>query len=338
MILNFRKFVLESVENAENALEKFAEENQISSYVCYVYKDGKQLFKEEKNADMNSVFGIGSVSKGIDKIAIMKLVEIGKIKLSDKILQFGIDEPKDGINLVNYYDWYGWDEITIEHLMNHTSGIPDLINEIPEFNYHYGEFGKDPDPDKLTILRAVSKYPLFFKAGTEERYSNTNFWLIGKIIEYVTKKSYGDAIKELIFDPVGMKNTYWAYESTNPPGLVKSYVKDLNTGNLIQKFPIKPFDAWAIFYSTPNDMKKLAEAYLDNQIISEKTRDSYFNSKENSPGQLGAIHDGFTCFWDVLVDQDCYYCFMINVFGQDMSDKLIDVATDVRKELGIKIP
>jgi CubicO group peptidase (beta-lactamase class C family) len=243
----FKDFVFESVNNANNALEKFVKDYQISSYVCYVYKNGKEIFKQEKNAGMDSVFGLGSVSKGIDKIAIMKLVEIGKLKLSDGILQFGIDEPKDGINLVNYFDWYGWDEITIKDLMNHTSGIPDLINEIPEFNYHYGEFGKEPDPDKLTILRAISKYPLHFKAGTEERYSNTNFWLIGKIIEYVTKKSYGDAIKELIFDPIGMKNTYWAYESTNPPGLVKSYVLDQNTNKLIDKFPIKPFDAWAIF-------------------------------------------------------------------------------------------
>jgi CubicO group peptidase (beta-lactamase class C family) len=329
--------IFEGIDEAKKALDKFVSENQISSYVCYIYKKGQPVFTQEENANMNSVFGIGSVSKGIDKIAIMKLVEMGKLKLSDKILQFGIDEPKDGINLVNYYDWYGWDAITIEHLMKHTSGIPDIINEIPEFNYHYGEYGKDPDPDKLKILRAVSKYPLFFKAGAEERYSNTNFWLIGKIIEHVTKKPYGAAIKELIFDPVGMENTYWAYESTSPPGLVKSYVKDLNTGKLIKKFPIKPFDAWAIFYSTPGDMKKLAEAYLGNQIISKKTRDSFFDSTNNSPGQLGAIHDGFTCFWDVLVDQDCYYCFMINVFGQDMADKLIEAATEVRESVGIKV-
>lgn len=327
----------ESVNGAKNALDEYVKKYKVSSYVCYVYKDGKPIFNQEENADMNSVFGLGSVSKGIDKIAIMKLVEMGKIKLSDTILQFGFDVPKDGINLVNYLDWDGWGAITIDHLMRHKSGIPDLVNDIPDFNFHYGEHGKVEDPDKLMILRAVSKYPLKFKPGTGDNYSNTNFWLIGKIIEHVTGKSYGEAIKELIFEPVGMNNTYWAYDSTNPPGLVKSYVLDQKTNELIQKFPIKPFDAWAIFYSTPRDMQLLAEAFLENKIISKTTRDEFFDSGDNSPGQIGAIHDGFQCFWDAIIDQNCYYLLMINVFGQTAIDPMIDAMVDIRKEVGIKV-
>lgn len=329
--------VNESIETAQKAWDEFAAKYKVDTYFCYIYKDGKELIELSKNATENSVFGLGSVSKGIDKMAIMKLVEMGKIKLDDTILQFGFDMQKDGINLVNYLDWDGWGAITIDHLMRHKSGIPDLINDIPDFNFHYGEHGKVEDPDDLMIMRAVSKYPLKFKPGEGDNYSNTNFWLIGKIIERVMEKSYGEAIKELIFDPVGMKNTYWAYDSTNPPGLVKSYVLDQKTNELIQKFPIKPFDAWAIFYSTPRDMKLLAEAFLSNKIISQKTRDSFFDSGDNSPGQLGAIHDGFTCFWDAIISQNSHYCFMINVFGPTMSDRLLDAASIVRPEVGLKI-
>ena len=337
-IPSFDSFLNESVDGAQKALQDYLKKYKVSSHACYVYKDGKPLFESFENADMNSVFGLGSVSKGIDKIAIMKLVEMGKIKLDDTIMQFGLDVPKDGINLVNYLDWDGWESITIDHLMRHKSGIPDIVNDIPEFNFHYGEFGKVEDPDKLMILRAVSKYPLKFKPGTGDNYSNTNFWLLGKIIEYVMDMSYGDAIKQLIFEPLGMKNTHWAYESTNPPGLVKSYVLDQKTNSLIQKFPIKPFDAWAIFYSTPEDMKILAEGFLGNKIISQKIRDSFFDSGDNSPGQVGAIHDGFQCFWDAIIDQNCYYILMINVFGQTSIDPMIDTMVDLRKELGIKIP
>jgi CubicO group peptidase (beta-lactamase class C family) len=326
----------ESVEKAQAAWDDFAKKYQVSTYFCYVYKDGKQLIELSANATEDSVFGLGSVSKGIDKIAIMKLVEMGKIKMSDLIMQFGLYSQKDGINLVNYLDWDGWESITIEHLMRHKSGIPDIINDIPDFNFHYGEHGKVEDPDDLMIMRAVSKYPLKFKPGTGDNYSNTNFWLIGKIIERVMEMPYGDAIKELIFDPVGMKNSYWAYDSTNPPGLVDSFVLDQKTNKLIQKFPIKPFDAWAIFYSTPRDMKLLAEAFLGDKIISKKTRDSFFDSSENSPGQLGAIHDGFTCFWDAVISQNSHYCFMINVFGPEMSDRLLDAASIVRPEVGIQ--
>lgn len=336
-IPSFTSFLNESVDNAENSLEEFVKKYKVSTYACYVYKDGKPVFESMKNADMNSVFGLGSVSKGIDKIAIMKLVEMGKLKMDDPILQFGFDVPKDGINLVNYLDWDGWGAITIDHLMRHKSGIPDIINDIPEFNVHYGEFGKVDDPDKLMVLRAVSKYPLKFKPGSGDNYSNTNFWLLGKIIEHVMDKSYGEAIKELIFDPVGMENTYWAYESTQPPGLVDSFVLDQKSNQLIQKFPIKPFDAWAIFYSTPEDMKKLAEAFLNNTIISQKTRDSFFDSGDNSPGQIGAIHDGFQCFWDVIVDQNCFYLLMINVFGQTAIDPMVEAMIDIRKNVGIKV-
>lgn len=327
----------ESSDIATSAFEKFAEQKKVSSFFCYVYKDDKQLFELSKNANENSVFGLGSVSKSIDKIAILKLVEMGKIKMSDPILQFGFVMQKDGINLVNYLDWDGWEAITIDHLMKHKSGIPDIINDIPDFNFHYGVHGKVKDPDKLMVLRAVSKYPLKFKPGTGDNYSNTNFWLIGKIIEHVMGMSYGEAIKELIFKPTGMLNTYWAYDSTNPPGLVESFVLDQKTNNLIQKFPIKPFDAWAIFYSTPKDMKKLADAFLQNTIISEKTRNSFFDSGDNSPGQLGSIHDGFTCFWDAIISQNSNYCFMINVFGPGLSDILLDAATIVRTEVGLKI-
>ena len=344
-IAEFRKLIREEVRKATNedvntakkAFTKFIEKNKVSSYFCYVYKNNKLLFKASNGATENSVFGLGSVSKGIDKIAIMKLIEMGKLKMSDSILQFGFAVQKDGINLVNYLDWDGWESITIEHLMRHKSGIPDIINDIPDFNFHYGEFGKDEDPDKLKILRAVSKYPLKFKPGTGDNYSNTNFWLIGKIIEYVTKKTYGEAIKDLIFDTVGMKNTYWAYDSINPPDLVKSYVLDQKSNNLIKKFKIKPFDAWAIFYSTPNDMKLLAEAFLQNKILSQKTRDSFFDSNDNSPGQLGSIHDGFTCFWDAQIVQNTHYLFMINVFGPNLSNELLDVATIVRTEVGLQI-
>jgi len=332
----FESFLNENVETAKSAFEEFAKKYKVDTYFCYVYKGNNKLAELSKNATEDSVFGLGSVSKGIDKIAIMKLIEMGKIKMDDTIMQFGLYAQKDGINLVNYLDWDGWESITIEHLMKHKSGIPDIINDIPEFNFHYGEHGKVEDPDDLMILRAVSKYPLKFKPGTGDNYSNTNFWLIGKIIEKVMKKPYGEAMKELIFDPVGMKNTYWAYESTNPPGLVDSFVFDQKSNQLIKKFPIKPFDAWAIFYSTPRDMKKLADAFLQNKIISQKIRDSFFDSGDNSPGQLGSIHDGFTCFWDAVISQNSNYCFMINVFGPEMSDRLLDAATIVRNDVGLK--
>ena len=330
------KNILKEVQaqNIKQDINTFLKEYQISSCAAYVYKDGKPLFEYYKNANENSVFGIGSVSKGIDKIAVMKLVEDGRLKLSDPLFKFGFDMPKDGINLVNYYNWEHWESITIEHLMNHTSGIPDLINDIPEFNFHYGEFGKDPDPDDLTILRALAKYPLYFEPGTKETYSNSNFWFLCKVIEKVTGKTYGDAMKELVFEPLDMENTYWAYENTKPAGLVPGTVLDVETNKLLPPFPIKPFDAYAIFYSSPADMLKLGNAYINDELISEKTRKSFFFPEpDNSPGQVGAIHDGYTCRWDAYANKKVVILFVVNQFGQTVSDPVMEMSAKMRDSI-----
>lgn len=322
-------------KEAQRVLNSFCKKYKIDTHAFVVKENGKTIFESYNNSNENSVFGIGSISKSIDKIAIMSLVEQNKIDLDDKIFKFGFDEVKDGINLVNYFDWYGWDEITVDHCMRHRSGIADHMNEIPEFNYHYGEYGKEKDPDMLTVLRAIAKYPLHFKANKEKRYSNTNFYLLCKMIEYVTKSSYGNAMNDLIFKEVGMNNTYWAYESTEPKGLVPSYVLDQSSNELIDKFEIKPFDAWAIFYSTPKDMMALADSYLNNEIISQKTRDSYFDSKENTVSQkMGAIHDGFQCAWNVKPDSGLSYTFMINVFGQSLLDPFVETTDNIIELLG----
>lgn len=326
-------------EALERQIESFLKQYKATSCAAYVYKDDKPLFEYFKNATKDSVFGLGSVSKGIDKLAIMKLVEDGKLKLSDTIFKFGFDEAKDGINLVNYYNWDYWSSVTIEHLMKHTSGIPDLMNDIPEFNFHYGEFGKKDDPDELTILRALAKYPFYFEPGKKEMYSNSNFWLLGKIIEKVTNKSYGDAIKELIFDPLKMKNTYWAYDTTKPKKLVKGGVLDAKTNKLLPPFDIKPFDAWAIFYSTPDDMLKLGTAFINDTLISEKTRKEFFSPEpDNTPGQLGAIHDGYTCRWDAYASKGIVMLFVVNVFGQTVIEPVMEISKKMRNMVapGIK--
>jgi len=319
-----------NTENLENSIEQFLKKYQISSCAAYVYKNDKPVFEFYKNATEKSVFGLGSVSKGIDKIAIMKLVEEGKIKLSDPIFKYGFDVPKDGINLVNYYNWDFWNSITIEHLMLHKSGIPDLINDIPEFNFHYGEFGKEEDPDELTILRTLAKYPFYYEPGKGENYSNSNFWLIGKLIEKVTKMEYGDAIKKIVFDPLEMKDTTWAYTSTKPKGLVRGGVLDQTENKILPPFPIKPFDAWAIFYSTPADMLKLGTAYVNDTLLSKETRNSFFKPEpKNSPGQLGAIHDGYTCYWDAYASKNIIVMFVVNRFGQTLIDPVMKMGNQI---------
>ena len=96
--------------------------------------------------------------------------------------------------------------MTVRHLLNHTSGIVDVHNEIPDLieivealptvelsNADHAEFAKG--------------YPLHFSPGTAHRYSNTNYILLAMILEEVTGKSHAQALRDLVFDPLGMRET-----------------------------------------------------------------------------------------------------------------------------------
>jgi CubicO group peptidase (beta-lactamase class C family) len=139
-------------------------------------------------ASPDTVYEIGSLSKQFTASAIMLLVEEGKISLDERVSKYLPDLPA------------AWGEVTIRHLLTHTSGVP---------NYGGGDHdklrGQDVTPSE--IIKTVADRPLDFHPGERYAYSNTNYTLLGMTIERVSGKPYGEFMTERIFQPMGMTAT-----------------------------------------------------------------------------------------------------------------------------------
>ena len=135
----------------------------------------------------DTVFQIQSVTKTFTATAIMLLVEEGKVSVDDKVTKYFTNLPES------------WKGITVRHLLSHSSGIKDFINE-PTMDLR-----KDIAPED--VIESLRNLPLNFQPGEKYAYSNTGYHLLGMIIRNVTGKYWGEFLEERIFDPLGMNDT-----------------------------------------------------------------------------------------------------------------------------------
>ena len=135
----------------------------------------------------NTVFQIQSVTKSFTASAIMLLIDEGKLGLEDRITKYISGCPES------------WSNITVRHLLTHTSGIKDFINEptVP----------LDQDITAEAVVASLVQRPLNFAPGEKYTYSNTGYHLLGMIIHQVTGKPWEEVLRERIFRPLAMKDT-----------------------------------------------------------------------------------------------------------------------------------
>jgi D-alanyl-D-alanine carboxypeptidase len=180
-----------------------------------VVKNGQVIFRKGyglANIELNvpvkpeMVFRLCSVTKQFTAVAIMMLVEQGKLSLSDDLTKFFPDYPTRG------------KKITVENLLTHTSGINDYLAKLwPE------RMRQDMRPVKLIEL--FKNDELEFEPGTRQSYSNSNYVLLGAIIEKLSGKEYGQFIQDNIFTPLGMKHSYYEGVQDLIPNRVSGYIK-----------------------------------------------------------------------------------------------------------------
>ena len=142
------------------------------------------------------VFRIGSMTKQFTAVAMLMLVEEGKLAVSDPITKFLPDYPTGGKT------------ITVEHLLTHTSGIKSYT-EMPDF---LANIRKD-----YTVPELIDHFkdePMDFEPGERYQYDNSGYFLLGAIIEKASGMGYEAFLKQRIFDVVGMTQT--SLDSTLP--------------------------------------------------------------------------------------------------------------------------
>ncbi len=203
---------LEKFKSLDEELEKFVQSQRLEGLSVGIVKDGKLVYTKgfgHANREMETtlqpyhLMRIGSVSKLITAVAIMKLIEDGKITLDSQV--FG----EKGILHGGIYDVIThkrYEEITIEHLLNHTAGWSKRTFGDPMFiNERVVSSLSVPLPVGLDgIISFVLSNSLPYRPGTYYDYSNFGYSILGKVIEALTDMSYEGYVQSAILYPLGI--------------------------------------------------------------------------------------------------------------------------------------
>jgi CubicO group peptidase (beta-lactamase class C family) len=227
-----------------------------------VVKDGEILYKKAFGlADLESavvmkpdhVFRIGSITKQFTAFAIMKLAEQGKLSLQDSITRFIKEYPTNGF------------VITIENLLTHTSGIKNITG-MPTWTSEVQR--KDLSPKEL--VNFFKNEPIEFSPGSAYRYSNSNYILLGYIIELVTGSTYGQFLSETFFQPLGMTNSGYDNFSAIIIDRVKGYQKingQYKNADFLSM--TQPFSAGAIVSNT-RDLYTWYNSIMTHKLVGKE--------------------------------------------------------------------
>jgi D-alanyl-D-alanine carboxypeptidase len=170
------------------------------SGVVLLAKDGKPLFRQAYGmAELSfqvpnrpdTKFNIGSISKLFTNLAIHQLVEEGKLSLDDTVGKHLPDYPSAEVR----------EKVTLRHLMEHRSGLGDI------FTPRFREGAKEGIRKVRDFFPLFVEDPLEFDPGTDERYSNAGYIVLGAILEAATGRDYYELIQERVFQPAGMTDT-----------------------------------------------------------------------------------------------------------------------------------
>ncbi|MBE0654224.1 MAG: serine hydrolase, partial [Bacteroidales bacterium] len=244
--------------------------------VALVAQNGKVLFKKaygmanlELGVPMqtNMVFEIGSITKQFTAIAILMLVEDGKIKLEDEITKFIPDYPTHGHS------------ITVHHLLTHTSGIRSYT-DMPAF----GEFWrKDYEPSEF--IDVFKNEPMDFAPGKKWMYNNSAYYLLGMIIEKASGMGYPDFIEKKIFQPLGMNNSFYGSRKKLIKNRACGYQKEgegyINAEYLSLTLPY----AAGSLMSTVDDLLTWNTAVHSYKLVPEETLKKAFTNYTLSDGK-----------------------------------------------------
>lgn len=244
---------------AANKVNKFngdaliARNGKILLQRSYGYKN----FAAHVLNDSNTIFQIGSVTKQFTATVILKLQEEGKLSVHDR--------------LEKYFPQFKYaNEITVENLLTHTSGIYNYTADIDEED---SAIVCNPI-DKQIFFDIINKHSLDFKPGTQFSYDNSGYYLLGLIIEKVTGKSYEQNVRDIIFTPLQMNHSLFDFKHVSDTNIATGY-QTLND-SIQKKASAWRWDSTVTYaaggiWSTTGDMYKWAQAIANKKILSAES-------------------------------------------------------------------
>ena len=303
--------------------------------IIYEKSFGYADFPRRRLNTKNALFPFASISKTITATAILQQVEKGEMRLSDPVVKFLPAFP--------------YPEITVRHLLSHTSGLP-------PYNAFFEALRKaEPkkvftNDDFMAGLNADRK-PLIYRSGESWNYDNTNFIVLALILEKVSGEKYEDYIEKHILEPAGMRETFFFQDlfdssKNNIRNLVIPHwyprlysaapVRADSIAYLVDYWKSYHFSGFGEYVGTARDLLKYDRALAAGTLVSEKALSEAFapvklnNGKENA-GNYGL---GWTILKDDSLGKTVFHaggsiglsCVLFRNIAKDQTVILFDLA------------
>lgn len=320
-------------EQADDYFSKLYEMGKFSGTVL-VAKGDEVLFKkgygyasiefQVSNTPVTKL-RLGSITKQFTAVAILQLVENGKIDLEGTITDYLPDYPAEP---------HGG-KVTVHQLLTHTSGIPSYTG-IDEIMSARGAWTGSP----RDFTHHFEKLELEFEPGSEYKYNNSGYHLLGLIIEAVSGMSYEEYLRKNILDLLGMNNTgveqYQEVVMNLADGYESIGENPVADGNINMDIPY----AAGSMYSTVEDLHTWHQALTDRKLLSEDSYEKMFTPYQNNYGygwsmvewfdrpviSHGGGIDGFSTFGARFPEEELYVLVLSNMgsapsgrFARDLS-------------------
>jgi CubicO group peptidase (beta-lactamase class C family) len=252
-------------------------------------RDGLVLFEKgygladmvhEIPATTETKFRIGSISKQFTAAAILKLQEQGKLSVTDKLSKY-------------IPDWPRGDEVTLHHLLTHTSGIHSYTDK-SDFMQKVTN-----SVQTLELINSFKDDPYDFDPGKKWKYDNSGYFLLGYIVEKVSAQNYADFLRQNFFAPLGMTNT----------GVHRADLKLANEalGYSYENGRFTPAVNWDMswaggagaLYSTVGDLYRWNEALFGGKVLSAASLKAAFTAVRTEESKDEKVEDGYGYGWGV---------------------------------------
>lgn len=252
-ILKLSANIQESLHKIDDFIS-YLEKNNAEAGEISIFKGGKEIYKrsfgEASLSQKDKVtFQIGSITKSMTAMMIFKLIEKKQLNLNDKLSKFYSKIPNA-------------EKITISQLLHHSSGLGDYVTGKNTMKWLTDKVSDEQ------IMNHIIEQGSLFEPGTKVQYSNSGYYLLTKILEKVSKKSYADNLKETFVQPLQLKNFYTV--SQKPTNVFSSYsyanawepVKDFDFNNIVGVGDIA---------TTPTHLNIIINALFAGKIVSKES-------------------------------------------------------------------
>ena len=272
-----------------------------------VYKGAGILGRDDSPVEADYQFKVASITKTFVSVVTLQLVEEGKLKLDDLAGSYLKDlKFLDYENFMFYNDTAYAEQITVEQLLRHTSGVADIFTDKETRFVLRVLTHKKKQYNEQDVVDLYYKYKLhkngLSKPGEGYHYSDMNYMLLGFVIEQVTGKSLAQNIRSRILEPLDMENTYFEYYEP-ARGKLKQVDTYLNKLNVTKKINTSYEWAGGGLVSNTKELSRFIQAVFNNRFFSEEMLERMIDL---SPAQKFLKDSGMGIFLYKIKDREYF--------------------------------